>query len=244
MFVCGGSLRRWSPGGAQLDWSRMREELKRGAREAKSGGFGSCLARACLALGLSVGGYAYAFDPTTLAIGAQAVSGIMGGIGKVDEAADVGFALGDLLSELGLDSDGEGEMKNAVSRLEELNSKARDLRWSRDEVRTALDYDLKRATTIAEKLKAVRNMISASKRIAAIMGIRPKAGEKAATIQEIRINSMILEELQAMRRAQFLTYLEDREAKARRNIYMQEIVEQERGDLSVSRANRMKVRRL
>lgn len=186
----------------------------------------------------------FAFDPTTVAMGAQAVSGILGGLEKADEATDLGFALGDLLSELGMDSEGEGEMKNAVSRLEDLNSKARDLRWSRDDVRTALDYDLKRATTITEKIKALRNMISASKRIAAIIGIRPKAGEKAATIQEIRINSMILEELQGLRRAQFLAYLEDREAKARRNIFMQEIVDQERGDVRINKVDSLKVRRL
>lgn len=186
----------------------------------------------------------FAFDPTTVALGAQVVSGIVGGIEKADEMADLGFALGDLLSELGLELDGEGELKNAVSRLEDLNSKARDLKWSREDVRTALDYDLKNATSVAEKIKALRNMISASKRIAAIIGIRPKAGEKAATIQEIRINSMILEELQGLRRAQFLSYLEDREAKARRSIFMQEIVDQERGDVRVNKIDGLKVRRL
>lgn len=177
-----------------------------------------------------------AFDPTTIAMGAQAVSGIMGGLDKADEAADLGFSLGDLLSELGVDPDGSGAMKNAVSNLEDLSSKARDLRWSKDDVRTALDYDLKRANSMTEKLKALRNMISASKRIATIIGVRPKAGEKAAVIQEIRINSMILEELQAMRRAQFLAYLEDRETKARRDIFMEQVIEQERGGLKVEQA--------
>ncbi|MBS1972654.1 MAG: hypothetical protein JSU04_20265 [Bdellovibrionales bacterium] len=186
----------------------------------------------------------FSFDPTTVAMGAQAVSGIVGGLEKADEAADLGFALGDLLSELGIESEGDGEVRNAVARLEDLNSRARDLRWSRDDVRNAIDYDLKRATTIAEKIKALRNMISASKRIAAVMGIRPKAGEKAATIQEIRINSMILEELQGLRRVQFLSYLEDREAKARRNIFMQEIVDQERGEVKVNRIDGLRVNRL
>lgn len=184
---------------------------------------------------------ARAFDPTTIAMGAQAVSGIMGGLDKADEVADLGFSLGDLLSELGVDPDGEGAMKNAVNSLEDLSSRARDLRWSKDDVRNALDYDLKRANSVANKLKALRNMISASKRIAAIIGVRPKAGEKAAVIQEIRINSMILEELQAMRRAQFLVYLEDRESKARRDIFMQEIVDQERGDMKVGNTGRLKV---
>jgi hypothetical protein len=174
---------------------------------------------------LLFGSTAYSFDPTTVAMGAQAVSGIMGGLDKADEAADLGFSLGDLLSELGLEPEGEGAMKNAVSNLEDLSAKARDLRWSKDDVRTALDYDLKRANSVADKLKVLRNMISVSKRIATIIGVRPKAGEKAAVIQEIRINSMILEELQAMRRAQFLAYLEDRETKARRDIFMQEILE-------------------
>lgn len=185
-----------------------------------------CLAYALGVLGISIFRYANAFDPMTIAMGAQAVSGIMGGMDKADEVADIGFPLADLLSELGAEPEGEGAMRDAVTRLEGLNSKARELRWNKEDLKNALDYDLKKASSVADKLKALRNMIAASKRIAAVMGIRPKAGEKAAVIQEIRINSMILEELQAMRRAQFLAYLEDKEAKTQREIFMQEILEE------------------
>lgn len=203
-----------------------------------------CLARRLWLLGLSASFLPVttaAFDPTTIAMGAQAASSIMDGMNKADEMADIGFAMGDLLSELGAEPESDDEMKKAVNQLEDLSSRARDLKWSKDEVHNAIDYDLRRANSIKDKLKALRNMISASKRIAEVMGVRPKAAEKAAKIQEIRINSMILEELQGMRRAQFLAYLDDRETKARREIFMQEIVEQERGDLRVSSPHKMKV---
>ena len=95
------------------------------------------------------------------------------------------------------------------------------------DLKNALDEDLQSAKTVTARIKALRNMIAASKRIATVLGIRPKAGEKAAVIQEIKINSMILDELQAMRRAQFVAYLEDREIKARREIYLEEIVHTE-----------------
>lgn len=184
-----------------------------------------------------------AFDPVTVAAGAQAVSGIMQGLEKADKVADIGFSLGDLMSELGVAPESEGEMKDAVSRLERLNSKAKDLQWTKEDIRNALDYDLKRAVTLSEKVRALRNLISASKKVATVIGMRPKAAERAARVQELRVNSMILDELQSIRRAQFLAYLEDREKKARRDIFIQEIIEQERGPLSVGGASRMKAGR-
>lgn len=171
---------------------------------------------------------AFAWDPTTLATGAQAVSGIIGGLDKADEVAGIGFALSDLLSELGVEAGADDELNHAVTRLEELNSKALELRWSERDIKEALASDLNQANSFKEKLRALKNMISASKRIAEIMGVRPKAGDRASQIQSIKINSMILEELQAMRRAQFLSYLESKESKTKRNILLQQIVEKER----------------
>jgi hypothetical protein len=172
---------------------------------------------------------AFAFDPMTIAAGMQAVSSIMGSLDKVDEMADLGFAFGDLLGELGVETGSEEEISRSVGRLEELNRKAQDLKWSGQDIRQALQSDLNSANSLKDKLKALRNMISASKRIATIMGVRPKAGVAATQIQNIKINSMILEELQAQRRQQFLVYLEAREAQTKRAIFIQEIQENERG---------------
>lgn len=168
---------------------------------------------------------AFAWDPTTVATSAQAISGILGGLDKADEVADVGFSLQDLLSELGSEPSGEAEINHTVKKLEDLNSKARDLRWSQQEIRAALEMDLKSGNSLRSSIKSLKHMISASKRIAEITGLRPKAGERAAQIQSIRINSMILEELQSLRRAQMLAYLDQREVKARRDLLMSEINE-------------------
>ncbi len=116
----------------------------------------------------------------------------------------------------------------AVERLQSLNGKMRDLKFSGDEIKSAIENDLKSANSISAKIRALRNMITASRRIAEIMGVRSKAGQKAAQIQSIKINSMILEELQAMHRSQFLAYLEEREVNAKRDLYLREIVTKEK----------------
>ena len=172
---------------------------------------------------------ARAWDPTVIATGFQAVSGVLGGLDKADEMVDIGFALGDLLSELGVETGSEEEMGRAVSRLEELNRKARDLKWSSQEIKQALESDLSHANSLKDRLKGLRNMISASKKIAEVMAVRPKAGTAASQVQNLRINSMILEELQGQRRQQFLAYLEQKEKQSRRDIFLQEIQDKERG---------------
>lgn len=183
---------------------------------------------ASLALSVTTS-FAWAFDPTAIAMGGQALSGVLGGLDKADEMADIGFVFGDLLSELGVETGTNEEINRAVTRLEGLNAKARELRWNETEIKDALASDLNEANSLKERIKTLRTMISASKRIAEIMGVRPKAGERASQIQNIRINSMILEELQAQRRQQFLAYLEAKEAKSRRDLLLQEIQEKERG---------------
>lgn len=175
---------------------------------------------------IAVGSKVNAFDPTAIVAG---VVGAMPGGERVDEMADLGFAFADLLDELGIESGTEEEISKAVDRLEKLNSKARELQWTHAEVSEALSADLSSAKSLKERVGALRNMIKASKRIAEVMGVRPKAGERATLVQSIKVNSMILEELQAQRRSQFLSYLEARESQTRRNILLQEISEKHRG---------------
>ncbi|WP_374032909.1 hypothetical protein [Bdellovibrio bacteriovorus] len=172
------------------------------------------------------GSKAVAWDPTAIVGG---VVGLMPGGDRVDEMADLGFAFSDLLEELGVESGTEDEITKAVERLEKLNSKARELHWTHVEVSEALSADLSSAKSLKERVSALRNMIKASKRIAEVMGARPKAGERASMVQSIKVNSMILEELQAQRRSQFLAYMESRESQARRDILLQEISEKHRG---------------
>lgn len=153
----------------------------------------------------------------------NAFSGILG---AADEAADVGFALTDLLEEIGQDTDDEEEMlQSSMNKIENVYSKTRELGWLGSDLSNSINYDLKQGKSLTKKIKALKNTIQTSKKIATIMGFRPKAGEKAVRIQEIKINSMMLEELQAIRRAQYLAYLENQEAKHKRELFLKEILE-------------------
>lgn len=165
----------------------------------------------------------FAFDPYSAAMAAESAYSFMN---KADEAADVGFALTDLLEELGQDSDVEEEMiQSSINRIEGVYSKTRELGWLGSDLSNSINYDLRQGKSLTKKIKALKNTIQSSKKIATIMGFRPKAGEKAARIQEIKINSMMLEELQAIRRAQYLAYLENQEAKHKRDLFLKEILE-------------------
>lgn len=165
----------------------------------------------------------FAFDPYSTAMAAQTAYSFMN---KADEAADVGFALTDLLEELGADTESEEEMlQSSMNRMESVYSKTRELGWIGSDLSNSINNDLTQGKTLTKKIKALKNTIQSSKKIATIMGFRPKAGEKAVHIQEIKISSMMLEELQAIRRAQYLAYLENQEAKHKRDLFLKEILE-------------------
>jgi len=165
----------------------------------------------------------FAFDPYSTAMAAQTAYSFMN---KADEAADVGFALTDLLEELGTDTESEEEMlQSSMNRMESVYSKTRELGWLGSDLSNSINNDLTQGKSLTKKIKALKNTIQSSKKIATIMGFRPKAGEKAVHIQEIKINSMMLEELQAIRRAQYLAYLENQEAKHKRDLFLKEILE-------------------
>lgn len=165
----------------------------------------------------------FAFDPYSTAMAAQTAYSFMN---KADEAADVGFALTDLLEELGEDTDsGEEMLQSSMNRMESVYSRTRELGWLGSDLSNSINSDLRQGKSLTKKIKALKNTIQSSKKIATIMGFRPKAGEKAVRIQEIKINSMMLEELQAIRRAQYLAYLENQEAKHKRDLFLKEILE-------------------
>lgn len=168
----------------------------------------------------------FAFDPVTVAMTAQTAQSAMG---QMDEAADIGFSMFDLLSELGIETDSEKDLQTAVDRISQMNSQARDLKWSSDDLKRSLTSDLNNGQSLSRRIKSLRNAAQTSKKIASIMGFRPKAAEKAVRIQEIKLDSMILEELQSIRRAQYLAYLEDKEASQKRKLFIEQILEQEEG---------------
>lgn len=173
----------------------------------------------------------FAFDPVAMAMTAQSAQNI---INQVVEAADVGFALSDLMTEVGVETKQEEEdLQKAVDRIYKINSEARDLKWTSEDLDRSLNEDLTNGRSIGRRIKAMKNAIQASKKIATIMGFRPKAAEKAVRIQQIKLDAMMLEELQSIRKAQYLAYLEDNEAKLKREVFIQEILEKEKSSSKV-----------
>jgi len=183
------------------------------------------------AAGLQLTPKAHAFDPFTIAAGAQAASGILGGLEKVDEFADAGFAVSDLLEELDIDPETDQEIESQVKRLEELDRKARELRSTGRDVRSLTSHDfqnnLLRSKNFATRIKRVRDMIRTTKRLSVLMGLRPKASEKALKIQDTRLQYMILDELMAIRRMQFESSLENKEQRAKYQLALGQVLEEE-----------------
>lgn len=103
--------------------------------------------------GLQLTPKAHAFDPFTIATGAQAVSGIMGGLDKIDELAAAGFAdasisrstnvLGNQTEERSIDTSGKKAIGSALSRTAD--------RFS-EKVRAAPEYSILEGPTTIQVL--------------------------------------------------------------------------------------------
>lgn len=162
----------------------------------------------------------YAFDPFTASM---ATSSIMD---RIDEASNVGFALTDLLSEVGIQNDNGNDLNSAIDSIRGYHNEVKDAQWNTTDISEAISRTLENGESLERRMNSLKNAVQASKKIAGIMGVRPKAADGAAKIQEIRISSMMLEELQSIRKAQYLAYLEDKDAKIKREIYLQKILNQ------------------
>lgn len=167
----------------------------------------------------------YAFDPFTASM---ATSSIME---KIDEASNVGFALTDLLSEVGVQNDNGKDLNTAIDSVRSYQNEAREIQWSSSDLKDSISRTLENGENLQKRMNSLKNVVQASKKIAGIMGIRPKAADGAARIQEITINSMMLEELQSIRKAQYLAFLEDKDAKLKREIYFQKILNQSENEV-------------
>jgi hypothetical protein len=171
---------------------------------------------------------ALAWDPTTLAVGARSVSSILGGLDEAQEIADIGFEASQLFTDLGVDYGEDKAIQSELEKLEAFSRKSKELRWSSAELNRALETDLNRAKNLSGKIRSLRNVIRVSQNMATVFGLKKSTNDKALKVQDLRVSSMILEELQALRREHLLTYLEEKEQKTKRSLLLQEIIEKER----------------
>ena len=180
-----------------------------------------------LTLALSTSERAAAFDPFTIAAGAQAASGLLGGSEDLESGADTALALGDLLVELEIDPTADKEAQAAVRKLEEINRMVSDARHTKRELEDALNMDDLHAKSHAQKVRHILRLVRTFKRIGTLLGLRPKAAERIAQIQQTQVSYMMLEELTALRQAEFRRTLETRGNEVQRKVLLEKIREEE-----------------
>jgi hypothetical protein len=183
---------------------------------------------------------AFAFDPYTTMTAANAAAGFLNStknitdgfaelsqfseiLGIASETADESAAL---INDLGFESQSD-ELDHKVEKLEKLNSKIKDLKWTSSEMKYTLDSDINQTKSLSQKLKQMRKIISMSKKLAGVFGLKTKGSDKVATLQQVKINSLMLDELQAMRKMQLLGYLENKERIANQDLYLNKILNEE-----------------
>lgn len=181
-----------------------------------------------------------AFDPYTAMTVAQTTSGVLGSMKGISDNFEDLSNFSDLLGisnetmdesvglagDLGYESD-TSAIDKKVEKLEELNSKIKDLKWSKDEMKYALDSDINQAKSLTQKIKQMRKIISVSKKLSGIFGLKTKGSEKVATLQQVKISSSMLDELQSMRKMQLLAYLEDKERIINQDLYLNKLLNEE-----------------
>ncbi len=195
----------------------------------------------------------FAFDPYTAMTAANAAAGFLNStknisdgfqeLGQFSEILGIAAETADesvgLTNDLGYEAQTD-ELDHKVEKLEKLNSKIKDLKWSSEEMKYTLDSDISQTKSLSQKLKQMRKIISMSKKLAGVFGLKTKGADKVATLQQVKINSLMLDELQAMRKMQLLGYLENKERIANQDLYLNKILNEEfsKNSMSFSKSRR------
>ncbi|MFZ3231732.1 MAG: hypothetical protein WA160_16105 [Pseudobdellovibrio sp.] len=192
----------------------------------------------------------FAFDPFTAMTMANSAAGFLNSakgisdtVGDLSQFSDfLGLASetmdesNGLANDLGYESDAS-DLDQKVQNLEALNSKLRDIKWNSEDLKYTLDSDINSTKSLSQKIRQMRKLISISKKLAGAFGLKTKGADKVATLQQVKINSMMLDELQSMRKIQLLGYLEDKGRTANQDIYLNRIISEETSKNQSRRSN-------
>ena len=129
-------------------------------------------------LSLLIPAYARAVDPHRIAqVASVAANMYTGGAfgAAMSETAGVGFAFGDLLTELGVDTYADEEIQRSLERIEDLQSQMESFKSSGNQIQS-LSEDLKTSQSLEDRMRILKSMIQISKSLAAIMSGSPKLG--------------------------------------------------------------------
>lgn len=166
---------------------------------------------------------AIAFNPVSFISSIPAVKNFVSENSEIEEMAGAGIDLLNLIEDLEIDQSSEKEVDEAIEKLHQLNEKIQKSRTLHSEVSQLLKLDIKSANSLSDKIRNFKSIIDRAKQIAQIMKILPRAGEKASDIQSLRINTMILDELQESRRKEELQKISANSEKIERKIFIQNI---------------------
>ncbi|MBC7457825.1 MAG: hypothetical protein H7235_06075 [Bdellovibrionaceae bacterium] len=183
---------------------------------------------------------AKAFDPFTTLTVANSAAGLLSSSKDISETmgdlsgfsellgnASEGFEeVAGLGEDLGYEGDAD-QVKAKVEQLEKLNTNLRDVKWMSEDLKYNLDSDINSSRSFAQNIKKMRKILNVSRKLAGIFGLKTKGSDKVATLQQVKISSMILDEAQGMRKIQLLGYLENKERIAKQDIYLNKILNEE-----------------
>lgn len=180
--------------------------------------------------------FAHAFDPFTIAAGAQAASGVASGLNAaaaandLSDLADSGLAVGELLTEFDVDLSVEKDTENIVKKLNEVKDFVYEAKYTNAELKDLLDQDELNAKNFAGKLRSVKRLVQIVKRIGVLLGLRPKAAEKAFQIQQTQVSYLMLDELMAIHRGQFNNHLKDESQNIKRKVILEKLEREEKSE--------------
>lgn len=183
---------------------------------------------------------AQAFDPFTVvtAGGAaanmlNATKGIADTVGDLSQfseflgtAADTFEETNGLASDLGYESD-TSALETQVQKMENVNSKLQDLKWHSEDLKYSLNPEINHARSMSQKIRQFRKILSISRKLAGVFGLKTKGSDKIAMLQQVKISSMMLDQLQGMRTSQLMDHLENKIQKANQDIYLNKIIAEE-----------------
>lgn len=189
----------------------------------------------------------FAFDPFTVMTATNTTVGFLNSTKDLTDTLDLsqfsdvlGIASetldesSSLASELGYEGN-SADLDHRVQKLQSLNTKLKDIKWNSEDLKYTLDSDINNTKSLSQKIKQIRKIISISKKLAGTFGLKTKGSDKVATLQQVKVSSLMLDELQAMRQVQLVSYLEDKERIANQDIYLNKLLSEETKNIQKTR---------
>lgn len=176
----------------------------------------------------------HAFDPVTATTTANIAKSFL------DDAAEAAESVGVILEiarEFDINTDtADEEVARINSVISQMQSELSRYKYAYGDIRANVETLSSKSSSLRSKLQAFKRTIEAAKRIMLLMAARNKTAHKIASVQQVALQSSILDELHGIRTALYVSFLEKEQKRLERELYVRRILAQER--------DRIKSRRL